>query len=128
VHTPSDKNRAMVVALITNGATQDRVAEHLGIDPKTLRKHYVSELTFGTETLLAAVLGNLATIATKGRGLPAVAAAKYLLSCRGGYREHSVVGVEPADGLKESGETAREIILAKLNALSRRNAELAKLQ
>jgi hypothetical protein len=91
-----------------------------------LRKHYVSELTFGTETLLAAVLGNLAMIATKGRGLPAVAAAKYLLSCRGGYREHSILGVEPTAGALAAldARDAREIIAEKLAQLARRNEEI----
>jgi hypothetical protein len=119
----------MVIALVTNGATQDRVAEHLGIDPKTLRKHYAEQLNFGTETLLAKVLGNLASIACHGRGLPAVAAAKYLLSCRGGYREHAVLAFEPADrALEESGKAAREIIEERLASLAKRNAELAKLE
>jgi predicted transcriptional regulator len=130
VHTPNDKNRAMVVALVTNGATHDRIAEHLAISPKTLRKHYAEQLDFGTENLLAAVLGNLASIATKGHGMAAVQAAKYLLSCRGGYREHAVLAFEPAAGLPgyiaESGKGAREIIEERLD-VARRNAELAKL-
>jgi hypothetical protein len=61
---------------------------------------YAGELEFGTENLLSRVLNNLASIAIHGRGMPAVAAGKYLLSCRGGYREHSVFGVEPtAEGV-----------------------------
>jgi hypothetical protein len=87
-HRPSETTRAKVIALCTNGARQDRIAEHLEIDAKTLRKHYGRELEFGTENLLSRVLNNLASIA-HGRGLPAVSAAKYLLSCRGGYKEHS---------------------------------------
>src|ERR1700730_9621746 len=107
-HRPSETNRAKVIALVTNGARQDRIAEHLGIDAKTLRKHYARELEFGTETLLSKVLGNLASIACMGRGMPAVAAAKYLLSCRGGYREHSVLDVVNP-GVDDS-LSARELI------------------
>jgi hypothetical protein len=123
VHKPSETNRAKVIALVTNGAQQGRIAEHLGIDAKTLRKHYARELEFGTETLLSKVLNNLASIAIKGRGLPAVAACKYLLSCRGGYREHSVLGVEPtADAISCFAESAsadvRARILARLDALN----------
>jgi hypothetical protein len=119
-HKPSETNRAKVIALITNGAVQDRVAAHLEISPKTLRRHYARELEFGTESLLSRVLNNLASIACRGRGLAAVSAAKYLLSCRGGYREQSVLGVE----LDASGGNPREIIESKLAQLARRNAEL----
>ena len=89
-HKPSETNRAKVIALVTNGARQDRIAAHLEIDAKTLRKHYARELEFGTEVLLSKVLSNLASIAIKGRGLPAVSACKYLLSSpftwRSGFR------------------------------------------
>ena len=123
MHKPSETSRAKVIALITNGCQQSRVAEHLAIDAKTLRKHYARELEFGTETLLSKVLNNLASIAIKGRGLPAVSAAKYLLSTRGGYREHSVIGVEPTAEAFEARD-AREIIESKLAELARRNAEI----
>jgi hypothetical protein len=124
----------------------------LGIDAKALRKHYVRELEFGTDTLLSKVLNNLASIAIKGRGLPAVSAAKYLLSCRGGYKEHSVLGVEPSgEGLSSlmaacgvdssnvrerilariaqingspDSDNAREIIAGKLSQLAARNEEI----
>jgi len=66
------------------------------IDAKTLRKHYARELEFGTETLLSRVLNNLASIACRGRGMPAVAAAKYLLSCRGGTESTRRLRSRPA--------------------------------
>ena len=113
VHRPSETNRAKVIALVTNGARQDRIAEHLGIDAKTLRRHYPRELEFGTETLLSKVLNNLASIAIKGRGLPAVSAAKYLLSTRGGYREHSVLYVE-----HDFEDDAKSIIASKLDEMA----------
>ncbi len=112
----------MVIALCTNGCRQDRIAAHLEIDAKTLRKHYGRELEFGTENLLSRVLNNLASIACHGRGLPAVSAAKYLLSCRGGYKEHSVLGVEPtSEGLRQCGVDAADLrarILDKINAIN----------
>ena len=129
-HKPSETNRAKVIALVTNGARQDRLAEHLEIDAKTLRRHYARELEFGTESLLSKVLNNLASIACKGRGLPAVSAAKYLLSCRGGYREHSVLGVEPAgDAMtyfmsQEFAADVRQRILDKLSAIRANNDKI----
>jgi hypothetical protein len=92
-------HRAKGIALCTNGARQDRIAEHLEIDAKTLREHYARELEFGTETLVSKVLGNLASIAIKGRGMPAVAAAKYLLSCRAAYKEHSSLEIGTGEDL-----------------------------
>jgi hypothetical protein len=78
-----------------------------------------------------------------------VSAAKYLLSCRGGYREHSVLGVEPsADAMAcfaesasvdvrerilariaqingpPDSDNAREIIAGKLAQLAARNGEI----
>jgi hypothetical protein len=130
-HRPSETNRAKVIALVTNGARQDRIAEHLEIDAKTLRKHYARELEFGKETLLSKVLNNLASIAIKGRGLPAVSAAKYLLSCRGGYREHSGLGVETTgEALTAWGANqadVRQRILEKLEAMNGVRQKLAAM-
>jgi hypothetical protein len=96
---------------------------------KNLRKHYAKELEFGTETLLSKVLNNLASIAIKGPGLPAVSAAKYLFSCRGGDREHSSLHpsleVETGEGLsglmRQCGVDAADLrarILDKINAIN----------
>jgi hypothetical protein len=52
-----------------------------------------------TETLVSKVLGNFASIAIKGRGMPAVAAAKYLLSCRAAYKEHSSLDIGTGEDL-----------------------------
>jgi hypothetical protein len=108
--------------LACNGATQARIAQHLGITEKTLRLHYREQIDFGVESLLSNVLANMATIAIKGHGMPAVAAGKYLLSCRAGYREHSVLGVEPSgEGLSSlmaacgvDSSNVRERILARI--------------
>jgi sirohydrochlorin ferrochelatase len=124
-HRPTETDKARVIMLTTNGCTQVRIAEHLAIDGKTLKKYYAHELNFGTEFLLAKVVGNLAQIAIKGHGMAAVSACKYLLSTRGNYRENAVLGVEPtAEGL--SGLTkafgvdsanVRERILARINEI-----------
>ena len=39
-HHPTPQSRAKVIGLACNAIRQDRIAKHLGIDPKTLRKHY----------------------------------------------------------------------------------------
>ena len=43
-HKPTDKTRAEVSALYSFGITQEEIAKYIGIDPKTLRLHYRSEL------------------------------------------------------------------------------------
>ena len=45
-HEPTELNRAKVVGLACNGATQARIAQHLGITEKTLRLHYGHRVAF----------------------------------------------------------------------------------
>jgi transposase-like protein len=50
-HRVSPANQAKVIALSCNGHNQTRIAEHLGVDEKTLRKWYGQELSFGKENV-----------------------------------------------------------------------------
>lgn len=43
-HQPTEETRAEVTALISFGVPQDGVAEYIGVDAKTLRKHYRKEI------------------------------------------------------------------------------------
>jgi hypothetical protein len=43
-HKPNDKTRAEVSALCAYGVPQDEISVYIGIDAKTLRKHYRPEL------------------------------------------------------------------------------------
>lgn len=43
-HIPTDGTRAEVRALCAYGVPQDDIAIYVGIDPKTLRKHYRDDL------------------------------------------------------------------------------------
>ena len=43
-HIPDDKTRAEVSALCAYGVPQEEIAVYIGIDAKTLRKHYRPEL------------------------------------------------------------------------------------
>lgn len=47
LHEPTKTSRAQVQSLATYGVPQDEIAAHVGIDPKTLRKHYRAELDAG---------------------------------------------------------------------------------
>lgn len=46
-HKPTDENRATVEGLVSFGITEVEIGRYLGIDPKTLRKHYRDELDNG---------------------------------------------------------------------------------
>lgn len=63
----------MVEALTQVGYNQGDIAVFLGIDEKTLRKHYERELDFGLMKLLAGVVNSLGRMAL---GAPAVFDAK----------------------------------------------------
>ena len=43
-HIPDDKTRAEVSALCAYGVPQEEISVYIGIDAKTLRKHYRNEL------------------------------------------------------------------------------------
>jgi hypothetical protein len=43
-HVPNDKTRAEVSALCAYGVPQEEISVYIGIDAKTLRKHYRAEL------------------------------------------------------------------------------------
>ena len=80
-HLPTAQSRAKVIGLACNAIRQDRIAKHLAIDPKTLRKHYHDELTFGMEAVGAQAAGHLIRL-MRGNGMSAFSAIKYYLSCR----------------------------------------------
>jgi predicted transcriptional regulator len=63
-----DIKRGEVRALTVAGYTQGQVAEYLGIDEKTLRKHFEQELRFATMKVLANCVSNVVQLAN---GVPA---------------------------------------------------------
>jgi hypothetical protein len=144
LHKPSETNRAKVIALVTNGARQDRIAEHLEIDAKALRKHYARELEFDTEILLSKVLNNLASNCDQGarapgreRGeisplVPWRVSRTFRAWCRAerrrdglfrGVRERILARIAQINGPPDS-DNAREIIAGKLAQLAARNGEI----
>lgn len=88
---PTEKQRGSVNALSAAGYTQDDIAAYVGIDPKTLRKHFDRELRFGTMELVGSAIGSVA------RGIKAdeAWAVLFVLKTRGkklhngeGWREY----------------------------------------
>lgn len=70
----------MVRALVTAGVTQDRISKVVGIDKKTLIKHYREELDSARDEALGRNTVALMQMANKGNA----AAAIYLQKCLGG--------------------------------------------
>lgn len=81
---PTEQQRRMVESLAGCGTKQDAIARIMGIDPKTLRKHFRQELGCGGDKAIAQVAGTLFKMAISGE---CVAATIFFLKTRGGWRE-----------------------------------------
>ena len=93
-HEPTTETRAQVDALAGYGIRQDEIAAYLGIDKKTLSKHYREELDAAVVKANSAVARSLHKQATEGN----VAAAIFWLKARAGWREKHEVELTGADG------------------------------
>jgi len=83
-HEPTDKTRAEVQALAGFGIREDEIAIYVGIDAKTLRKYYRSELDSGHIKANAAVARALYRQAVDEGS---TSAAIFWLKARAGWRE-----------------------------------------
>lgn len=83
-HCPTLAERRQVEMLAGYGVPEAQIAALIGIDPKTLRKHYRSELDHGHTRANAKIAENLFRIAT-GDGYEAVTAAIFWLKTRAGW-------------------------------------------
>ena len=88
-HIPDLTSRRQVEAMAGYGVPEADIAGVIGVDPKTLRKHYRGELDHGHVKANAKVAENLYRKAT-GEGREAVIAAIFWLKTRAGWRETSV--------------------------------------
>ncbi|MEP9390574.1 hypothetical protein [Mesorhizobium sp. KR9-304] len=86
VHTPDPALRRQVEAMAGYGIPELGIARVIGIDPKTLRKHYRSELDLGHVKANSAVAQSLFKKAT-GDGPQSVTAAIFWAKTRMGWKE-----------------------------------------
>ena len=82
-HQPDPSHRKQVEAMAAYGIPESDIARVLGIDPKTLRKHYRDELDLGATKANAQVAGYLFTAAKGGN----VSAQIFWLKTRARWRE-----------------------------------------
>lgn len=97
-HRPDDSQRRQVEALAGYGIPEADIAGVVGVDAKTLRKHYRNELDHGHTKANARVAENLYRKAT-GDGREAVIAAIFWLKTRAKWKETTVqefAGAPPA--------------------------------
>lgn len=114
---PTDKDRMQVEAASGYGLTHERIAALIGIDPKTLRKHFRAELDAGAAKADAAVAKSLFENATKFNN---VAAQIWWTKSRMGWTdkltiEHSgaVETKQTIDPTKLSTAALREVLAAR---------------
>jgi hypothetical protein len=88
-HKPDAFLRRQVEAMAAYGVPEVDIARVIGIDAKTLRKHYRDELDTGAVKATAKVAEFLYRKATTD-GPQAVTAAIFWLKTRGGWKETSV--------------------------------------
>jgi hypothetical protein len=82
-HQPDPALRRQVEALAAYGIPESDISRAVGIDPKTLRKHYRDELDLGTTKANAQVAGFLFNSARNGN----VTAQIFWLKTRARWRE-----------------------------------------
>jgi len=83
-HSPTHESRQLVQLHATIGTTQETIADILGIDAKTLRKHYRHELTQSMAKANAQIGGALFNKAKGGD----TAAMIFWMKTRAGWREN----------------------------------------
>ena len=112
-HTPDAFHRRQVEALAGYGVPEAEIAGMVGIDPKTLRKHYRHELDFGHTKANAKVAENLFRKAT-GDGRESVTAAIFWLKARARWEETTLTEHTGIDGkpIEQVTEIKRIIISA----------------
>jgi hypothetical protein len=92
---PTEEERRLVRAFSGFGISQEDIAKHVGIDAKTLRKHYRYELDRGSIEATAKVAQSLFQMATTGKN---VAAAIFWMKARAHWKEKHEVEHSAADG------------------------------
>ena len=81
---PTAEQRRTVTALAGYGVPQDGIAIHIGVDHKTLRKHFGDELDRGSVEATAKVAQTLFHLATVEKNVPSVI---FWMKARAGWRE-----------------------------------------
>ncbi len=99
-YEPTDKDRRVVEMMAGWAIPVDRIAKVLAIDPKTLRKHFATEIDVGHARLEAQLAQNLLRIA-QGHDRQSLIATIFALKAKFGWVEQQPPREEPM-GKKEA--------------------------
>jgi hypothetical protein len=147
-HRPNETNRRLVVALLSVGTQQDRIACMIGVAPGTLRAAYRAELDDGLSRAVAGAAQNMFRLSLK-QSSTGFMAARHVLRCFGGdaWKESTTVNLNPGadamacfvesasadvrarilariEAINGPDDSARAIIADRLSKLAARNAEI----
>ena len=100
-YEPTEKDRRVVEMMAGWAMAEDKIAKVIGIDPKTLRKHFSTELDVGHARLEAQLAQNLLRIA-QGHDRQSLIATIFALKSRFGWVEQPPPAREEAPGKKEA--------------------------
>jgi hypothetical protein len=114
-HVPTDAQRQTVRLHTTVGTDQPTIARVIGIDPKTMRKHYRDELDISKAKANATVGGALFNKAKGGD----TAAMIFWMKTQAGWREKTDINHTSDDGTM----SPRDMTDAQLQAVIDANAD-----
>ena len=98
-HVPTAESRLFVERMIANGMKREVIARVVGVDEKTLRKHYDHELSVGAEVANERVAATLYEKAIDPKGsMASVVAAIFWMKTRARWKEISGVEHSGPDG------------------------------
>ena len=108
-YEPTDESRALVRDLYAAGIRQERIAEHLEIDPTTLRKYYRNELDISFEKMIGGMVSNLFQDAMNGDKQ----SREFWLKTRGGLYFAKAPDEQPVINLTTALEQLNDTIKAQ---------------
>lgn len=104
---PTKEGRQLVQLHSTIGTPQKVISEILGVDVKTLRKHYRRELDLAEAQANAQVGGALFNKAIKGDTVACI----FWLKTRAGFKEKSEIDLKSSDGSMSPPKEIRRTII-----------------
>jgi hypothetical protein len=110
-YVPSDKDRRVAEMMAGWAISEASIAKVLTIDPKTLRKHFATELEVGHARLEAQLAQNLLRIA-QGHDRQSLIATIFALKSRFGWIEQQPPAREQPLGKKDARMEAAQLAVA----------------
>lgn len=124
-YEPTHEDRAFVENAAAVGIAHTVLSENFGIDPKTLRKHFRTELNSGMLKAHMQVGAGLFNMATKSKDEKVrLEASKWYSARQMGWKETVAQEVKlDADLTVNEGQNAREFITSELDSIAARSRE-----